>query len=84
MLEDTSSENKASDKRVWKQHFGFGDADILVIESKVGKSAKCGTGILLQNPATWGKVDEGNFRPTNFLLKAFPPDFRASILDQIY
>jgi len=37
---------------------GFHDTDIVLIEAKYGKNAFLGSGVLLQNPSTWGKVDK--------------------------
>ena len=37
---------------------GFCDTDIVLIEAKNGKSALLGSGVLLQNPSTWGRPDK--------------------------
>jgi len=37
---------------------GFHDTDVVVVEGKTRKKAVLGTGILLQDPATWGKIDK--------------------------
>ena len=39
---------------------GFHDTDVVVVEGKASKNIKLGTGILLQDPATWGNIDKRN------------------------
>jgi len=45
----------------------FNDTDAVVIEARNGSKCTFGSGILLQDPATWGKIDKG---PRHFVLTA--------------
>jgi len=46
---------------------GFHQTDVVVIEGVTSKRCTFGTGILLQDPGTWGKID---MRPRRFVLTA--------------
>ena len=39
---------------------GFHGTDVVVIEAVKGNKCKFGTGILVQDPKTWGQVDRRN------------------------
>ena len=58
-FESGKAEDQSSAERTCDRYYGFGDTDVVLIEAKQGTGVKLGSGILLQNPKTWGEVDEG-------------------------
>ena len=52
--------NTASEDLVKSSLPGFNDTDVVVIEAIKGRKCKFGSGILLQDPQTWGKINKGN------------------------
>jgi len=64
-FENGKAENESSAKRTCDKDYGFGNTDVVLIEAIQGTKAKFGSGILLQNPKTWGEVDE---EPRQFIL----------------
>jgi len=64
---DGTSENEIRSDTSTSQNYGFYDTDVVVIEAKKKKKCKIGSGVLLQDPKTWGKADD---RPRRFVLTA--------------
>lgn len=46
---------------------GFYDTDIILTEAKTSNQIMLGSGVLLQNPSTWGRIDES---PRRFVVTA--------------
>jgi len=62
------SKTKESNDAKFESRRGFHGTDVVVIEAKKNQgSCTFGTGILMQDPRTWGKVDA---RPRRFVLTA--------------